>query len=299
MLLGVELHMSWHKYRYQLAGVIVGTIIFGSSCRSESIKGSDLMFKKTAASASPEPTVFTDGRVEFENVRFRFDRKLVEKIEVNVIPAAKLESEDIKPDRIGARSLEFVLENEKAEERGRITVFKIAEYREAFARFPHYLQQRDNDLLSLIKNNSLESTWGIDEPVHVRWMDAHHDFYAKAQIVNFHGGRGLLMLTQIGQDATSLITNDGLEYFFQGLTDDGVYFVEMSFTVGMQGLPPNFDSVSAGDYGLPDDYYRVENGAKFREYAMKIAEEIDKSRDEVFNPSPSGIRDFIASFEIR
>ncbi len=288
--------MSWNRGNYQLAGLIVGILILGGSCRSEGILASDPQFGAPAASVSPRPTLFTDGFVEFENVRFQFDRSSVEKVRVNVIPAAKLEDADIKPDGIGGRSLEFVLE--KTGERARITVFKIAEYRDAFTGFPHYIEQRDSNLVSLIRTSKLENSWGIDEPVHVRWMDAHHYFYAKAQIVNFRGGRGLLMLTQIGQDLP-LVTNQGLQYFFQGLTDDGVYFVEMSFSAEMEGLPPNNDPVFAKDYGLPQDYDRVENRAKFRDYVKKIAEQIDGSRDAALTPSPSEMRVFIKSFEVR
>src|SRR5690606_23657608 len=154
---------------------------------------------------------------------------------------------------------------------------EIAEYKEAFSLVPDYLGQRDEDLRSVIRNSSLDKTWGIDQPVHVRWLDAHHDFYAKAQIVNFKGGRGLLMLTQIGVDAASLITNEGIEYYFQGMTDDGVYFVEMSFVVNMAGLPPSMTPAFAKDYGLPEAYYLDQHQEIFRKYAMKMAKEIDSA----------------------
>lgn len=130
----------------------------------------------------------------------------------------------------------------------------------------------------------------------MRWIDAHHDFYAKAQIVDFKGGRGLMILTQIGQDAYNVINNDQLEVFFQGITHDGVYFVEMSFPVDMDGLPKQAISEWLQRYNVPETFSDPKHQTRYRKYALQVAKEIDSARDERFEPSPKSIRAFIESF---
>lgn len=291
--------MGNKKICYEIAALAVGVVVCVSSCGPGAIENIGIRFDSPAATASPTPMVFADGAVDVENVRFDFDAGLIERVEVSETPGFRLEDENSKPSVVGARSLDFVLRDRKGDERAWIAVFKIAEYKEAFSLVPHYLGQRDEDLRSVIRNSSLDKTWGIDQPVHVRWLDASHDFYAKAQVVNFKGGRGLLMLTQIGVDAASLITNEGIEYYFQGMTDDGVYFVEMSFVVNMAGLPPSMTPAFAKDYGLPEAYYLDQHREIFRKYAMKMAKEIDSAPDDRFDPNPNQIRAFIESFQIR
>jgi len=281
-----------------IIALLFGIALVFSACQTAVTRNEiGLESEPTAILApTPETTVFTNGTVAFENVRFSFERDLIEKVEVSMVPAEKLEDEDIKPDGIGGRTLEFVLKYRGSDDEALISVFKIAEYMEAFARFPQYVEDRDQRLESLIKNPSKVRPWGLEEPVHVRWMDAHHDFFAKAGITQFNGGRGLLMLTQIGQDAYSLINNEQLEYFFQGLTDDGEWFVEMSFPADVNNLPK--DAIS--DSALSDraaEFYKYPD--RYKKYASRMAREIDGAPDGWFTPDPRTIQNFLKSFRVK
>ncbi|CAN5612921.1 hypothetical protein BH24ACI3_BH24ACI3_16940 [soil metagenome] len=276
-------------------------LAFGGCKTAESETIDRVPQDQPVARQTPEgtATVFTDGSVAIENVTFNFDRDLIERVEFSEKRALKLEEEDQHPGAVGARTLLFDLKYRDAELWGYVLVFKLAEYKEAFALFPRYLEKRDESLHSLINKPSTVKSWGTEQPVHVRWMDAHHDFYAKSRIVPFNGGQGLLMLTQISQD-DYIINNERLEYYVQGITGDGVYFVEMSFPADMQGLPEDGSIDAARRYGLPKDFYYEERHQKvFQAYRRRVAKQIDSTSDSEFEPLPAKIREFISSFTVQ
>jgi hypothetical protein len=295
------MHLSCHTAAIVFSGLFLALL----SCRTiDSSRVKTAQLDLHAIAQTPELTAFLDGEVEVENVSFRFDRDFVQRVEVSEVPAEKLKSEDVKPDNIGGRALEFTLKYSGSNDQASISVFKISEYKEAFALFPQYHGHRDKDLRSLINKPTAVRRWGIDEPVHVRWMDANHYFFAKAHIIHFDGGRGLLMLTQTGQDEYSLINNERLEFFFQGLTDNGEYFVEMSFPADMEGLAKEDDGREvARKYNLPENFfyrpkYDSETLRLYRRYTTTVTTEIDSSPDSRFAPSPSKVRAFVESFRI-
>ena len=68
------------------------------------------------------------------------------------------------------------------------------------------------------------------------------EFYAQAKPLSFKNGHGVRYLTQVLTDFGP-ISNEGLFYYFQGITADGQYFLSASFPVNAEFLPAN---------GLPD-----------------------------------------------
>lgn len=67
-------------------------------------------------------------------------------------------------------------------------------------------------------------------------FNANAMFYAQGQYLDFAEGSGIRYLTQYGQ-AAGPITNRELFYTFQGLTDDGAYYVAAIFPVAQADLP--------------------------------------------------------------
>lgn len=133
--------MRSNSVRYKIATVALGMLVLASCSNRTSISQAVVPVQQDppAVIRTPEPKVFIDGNVAVENVTFTFDLNLIDKVEASALPAEKLESDDIKPDGIGGRTLKFTLNYRRSEDRAIISVFKLDEYKAAFGLFPHYL----------------------------------------------------------------------------------------------------------------------------------------------------------------
>ena len=67
--------------------------------------------------------------------------------------------------------------------------------------------------------------------------EACQAFVARPRYVRFKNGEGVLFLTQMDVGETSQVTNQGLEYAFQGMTNDGQFYVYAEFSVAAPFLP--------------------------------------------------------------
>jgi hypothetical protein len=246
-----------------------------------------------------EPQISADRRISFENVSFSLDQPLIRDVEYFATPECVLTSEDIKPDGIGGRTIRFNLRYSSTDDEANISVFKIEDYKNAFAQFPQYVEHRDAELKSIIEGPLRLKTYGLKPPPHVRWMDASETFYAKTGKIDFMNGRSLLVFTQISQDASITISNSVLGFLFQGFTSDGKYFVEMEFPATLKGLPDEpeqfllDENTAAAEFGSPGHL------AAYDKYILETAARIDKAHEVDFQPSIPQIVRFINGFEIR
>ena len=110
---------------------------------------------------------------------------------------------------------------------------------------------------------------------------ANQDFHAQEKFLSFKNGTGIRFVTQFDQ-APLPINNTSMFYTFQGLTNDGEYYVSVS-------LPVNLDSLPADDKpnsptppnGIPFDWDHID---KFPDYMTAIKGRLNQN-DNVFTPS--------------
>ncbi len=240
-----------------------------------------------------------DRRVSFENVSFSVDSSWVRNVEYFVTPECVLVVDEIKPDPVGARTLNFNLRYSASDEEAYISTFPIEDYRNAFARFPHYLENREADLRAIIERPASIRSYGVEAPPHVRWMDGSPTFYAKAVKRDFANGSGLFVVTHISQDAFITISNWQLSFLFQGFTRDGKYFVEMHFPVKLKGLADEPDEFFARSKKGKGEYGSSEHLAAYNDYILRTAARIDKAYGGDFQPSIHQIERFIKGFGVR
>ncbi|GAB4439121.1 MAG: hypothetical protein Kow0031_20990 [Anaerolineae bacterium] len=100
---------------------------------------------------------------------------------------------------------------------------------------------------------------------------------ARVRYVDFDGGSGVRFITHYGIENTP-ITEHGLFYTFQGLTDDGKYYVAYYHPAPTELLPGDFESVEA----LLEDYDAfVEN---YDTYLQQVNEELEGAEPTDFTP---------------
>lgn len=127
--------------------------------------------------------------------------------------------------------------------------------------------------------------------------EASQAFFARPQYISFKNGRGVFFLTQWNVSDTSQVTNDGLEYAFQGITDDGRYHVYAEFAVTAPFLPndgdPNVEAWNEKNYLLP------QKSRAYQEYLKPIIAKLQEMPSDQFQPNLKLLEQLVASMEVK
>jgi len=112
-------------------------------------------------------------------------------------------------------------------------------------------------------------------------MNAAQLFGAKLKVISFQNGRGVRFLTEYAQYPAP-INNRELFYLFQGLTDDGKYYIVATLPVTSSILPEDEkpeSAVPAGGVPLPSQ--TIPDQA----YYDAVTNALDGMYEDSFNPS--------------
>ena len=113
---------------------------------------------------------------------------------------------------------------------------------------------------------------------------------AKVKYIAFQNGEGVRFLTQYGQDI-SPINNEALFYTFQGITNDGKYYVSAILPVNHSSLPKNYDE------GMQDKDYETFS-QDYKNYVVGIEKQLNEQNDDSFNPQLGLLDAMIKSIKI-
>jgi hypothetical protein len=120
--------------------------------------------------------------------------------------------------------------------------------------------------------------------------DAVQILKARVDLLKFKGGKGLRFLTHYAQDDVP-VTNASLFYTYQGLTDDGRYWVAVYYPVAASVLPKTIDdSPESKDFAVLARHYDA--------YLKKTVKKLDDPK-VVFTPDLATLDAMVESIEIR
>ena len=109
-------------------------------------------------------------------------------------------------------------------------------------------------------------------------------FEAKVQYLDFKTGKGVLFLTQYSQDVLpTRVNNEELTCNFQGLSNDGKYYVAARFAITHPSLPKGIDSTKPPPVDLKNNYLKKE------------VQRLNSLADDTFQPSLNSLKSLIAS----
>jgi hypothetical protein len=114
--------------------------------------------------------------------------------------------------------------------------------------------------------------------------------HAQVAYLNFKSGQGVRYLTQFDQ-APLPINNYELHYTFQGLTNDGAYYVAAVLPVNLRGLP----SDASVDVNNPPSNFMED----FSKYLSDTVNMLNGQPPSVFSPNLSALDALIGSLEIK
>jgi len=235
-----------------------------------------------APQANEEPTPSIEApTISYEGVSFSFGPEIASAAEGQIIPAAT--GEDIPPWEITPGHTQFsfsdyILQN--TFHNPQIIVYPVEEY----AQLSEGVSTIVGDLRRLLAERSMtvpES--GL--PFLPTW-NAAQMMQTQFTYLDFKNGSGIRYLTQYGQAAWP-INNESMFYTFQGLTEDGLYYISAIFPVSNPVLPP------ANSVALSDDFID-----RFPEYVAETEALLDGEPAANFTPEITVLDNLLYSLEI-
>ena len=116
-------------------------------------------------------------------------------------------------------------------------------------------------------------------------------FHAQLAYVDFQSGRGIRYITQYDQ-APIPINNGELFYTFQGLTNDGKYYVAVTMPITHPSLPTNQEQ-ALKDQAIVDAITK-----DFEGYLKGVVSTLDSAKVEDFNPTLSLLDQMVNSISV-
>jgi hypothetical protein len=165
----------------------------------------------------------------------------------------------------------------------RIMVFKAAEY----SAYSEITQQTISTLQSL----QYQAGQPLPDELSVG------PFNAQAQSLSFQNGHGLRYITEV-LTAVLPISNDQIFYYYQGLTNDGAYYISAILPISA----PFLISEGNPDSSLPVDgipFPNSSNAQDFDSYYAAITEKLNTADAGIFKPSLSTLDTLIQSIAIQ
>jgi len=225
----------------------------------------------------PTNTSSTGGVVTLNNVSFRLPLGVANDARTEMVPAVTDPNNtpwwEIAPDHLKFTLTGYQLQDKSFEPQ--ILVYPTDEY----------IQLNSTTIaaeqIQRLKTILAGSPLSRDMMPHVPIFNASPHIASHMQVISFQSGRGIRMLTQYDQYPAT-INNHELFYHFQGLTQDGKYYV--------LAVLPVTSSILAED-DQPDSPVPVEGVAiptetgPNPEYYEAVTKALDSMYEDSFNPS--------------
>lgn len=114
---------------------------------------------------------------------------------------------------------------------------------------------------------------------------------AQAEYVDFEGGSGIRYLTAYAQDVSPLM-NENVFYTFQGLTDDGQYYLSLFYPVSTASLPDTFADSPAATADMEAW------GSNYQSYIAETTEMLNGLTSSDFSPALTELDAMMASLQL-
>lgn len=154
-------------------------------------------------------------------------------------------------------------------------------------RSAEYAQYTENTASIISEMQALQYTDGQPLPEKLG-----NDFIAQIHAVNFKNGHGVRYLTQVFMNFQA-VNNTELHYYYQGMTDDGQYYVQAILPINTPFLAANGDPNGS----LPTDGIPF-NGDDFSGYLNTVAQKLNSTDTFSFTPYLEHLDAMIESMQV-
>lgn len=153
---------------------------------------------------------------------------------------------------------------------------------------PDVLPRRVSDLERLIAGG----TWSGGELPFLPPLPMAQTFFSHETVISFNGGQGVRFVTDYNESSHP-ISNKTLFYTFQGLTDDGMYWVAVTLPISSPILPADADFRT-----LPEGY-RIESWFQsYSTYVSDVEVALEAQAPDSFFPTFSILDSLVESITV-
>ena len=264
--------------------------------------------QQNSASKTPQESIsFHDGSVEYQGTSFKYDKSLASNVKAQTIEASLASAREAAPyDTIYPRHLAFELVGTYTAQpasfiKPDIRIYSIRDYERAFAADPKAAREVTatiNRMRQILRTRSLPLKGDVPSlPI----PDGYYAFRAHAAFLRFANGTGVVFLTQ-GQQDEMPVNNQNLSYEFQGITDDGRFYVTAEFPVAAPFLAYDRDKANYGGAVKEAACYQCADHHRFmreyRTYVSKVQKQLETLRAEEFQPSLKSFDELVKSIKV-
>jgi len=154
---------------------------------------------------------------------------------------------------------------------------------------PDVLPPSVADLNSLITGDALSSRALPFLPP----MPLIQVFFSHEAVISFNGGQGVRYITQYNE-INNTINNKAIFYTFQGLTEDGMYWVAVTLPISNPILPSN------NSFPPPPEGYTEETWAQnYDAYVDQVKNELEAQAPDSFFPTLTILDNLVRSISVR
>lgn len=141
------------------------------------------------------------------------------------------------------------------------------------------------------------ATYDKDTLPRVPFLNAGQVLAARQEVLHFSGGSGVRFVAQYAQDI-SPINNRGLFYHFEGLSDDGKYYIVAILPLNLPFLAAdNNPNSPVPPSGIPFPPSSA-SGSRFEEYYRQVTEKIDAAPANQFSPALAALDALMQSITV-
>lgn len=247
-------------------------------------------------STSTPTTSSQAGLVSYKNVSFTMAKELATNTLVGTVPALTSE-QNWSPWDIAPEHIKILLDN-YAEccsfQTAEILVYPAQEYAAVSATSVSENIRR----LQAISSNSAPLT--AENMPSVPFFNAGQVIAAQMKTISFKNGSGVRLVTQYDNGIVP-ITNKGLFYHFQGLTNDGKYYIVAILPTSIKSLPPDDTQYTINTPTVTDfpGYYKPNaSGDDFTAYFKAVTDTLDHASPDSFQPTLARLDTLIQSLTV-
>lgn len=221
----------------------------------------------TQPTENPSPTPEPD--VSFNGISFSYDKSLASGVETAVVPASIVPDGAVfenYPEFTQFKFKGYVLQDKFFDPT--LEVYPVEKYAQ--------ISEPAAKIISEFQDLMTRKPTAPEDIPHLPIWNAAQMMQAHVKYLEFQNGSGVRFLTQYAQSFVP-INNHDMFYCFQGMTDNGGYYISITLPVNHPSLPPTYESIPNNDWEAFAN--------QFPSYILEIEQKISDQPADSFTPN--------------